>query len=79
MSDAANEITAISDAVKQSSKTAEAAINAGAVFGKFCNNIFGYTVESGVGIVSDQLKYFRYNQLVSINQKFVKKCADKGL
>lgn len=67
------------EATKEIAKTAGKAIDAGREFGKFISKFIVGSLEQGVGIFEDKLKYMRWERQVSFMEKATERLANRGL
>ena len=74
-----NEVTEIAKATQEIAKTARTGIEAAQGFGSFVARVLGEPIETAVGLVSDRLKFVRFERQVRLADRYAQVMALRGL
>lgn len=74
-----NEISESAKAVQEVAKTTKSAIEAGEKFGGFVSRIIGEPIDAAVGIVTDKLKYARWERQQRLTERAKQFIEEKGI
>jgi hypothetical protein len=74
-----NEVTEIAKATQEVAKTARTGIEAAQGFGSFVARVLGEPIETAVGLVSDRLKFVRFERQVRLANRYAEVMAFRGL
>lgn len=74
-----NEVTEIAKATQEVAKTARSGIEAAQGFGAFLARVLGEPIETAVGMVSDKLKFMRFERAIRLANRYNEIRAQRGL
>lgn len=74
-----NEVTAIAKATQEVAKTARTGIEAAQGFGSFVARVLGEPLETAVGLVSDRLKFVRFERQVRLADRYTEFMTQRRL
>ena len=74
-----NEVTEIAKATQEIAKTDRTGIEAAQGFGSFVARVLGEPIEAAVGLVSDRLRFVRFERQVRLADRYAEVMAFRGL
>ena len=74
-----NEVTEIAKATQEVAKTARTGIEAAQGFGNFVARVLGEPIETAVGLVSDRLKFVRFERQIRLAKRYSEVMARREL